>query len=56
VNLLYLNPAISMLKMQGINGADVFAYFKTLITKKICQNCQSLRAKKMKNTLPLIGE
>jgi len=30
-----LNPAMSMLKMRGINGADVFAYFKPLITKQI---------------------
>jgi len=37
-----LNPAISkfgvcayLLKMRGINGADVFIYFKPLITKQI---------------------
>jgi len=32
--------------MRGINGADVFTYFKPLITKQIRQNRSSRRAKK----------
>jgi len=53
---LHLNPAISTPKMRGINGADVFIYFKPLITKQIRQNRSSLKAKKMKKSFHLIGE